>query len=149
MVLGIGEGKIEILLDKTTFKPGETVKGKVKLSLNQEKQAKELRILFYGEKSVRSRTDPKRRTTQRFFEQKIALDNEKTYAAGEQEYEFEIVLPDIPRVKSDSDSIIGKMTNMFGQIFDPIRSYKWYLDASLDISMAFDISKKMRIDLVR
>jgi len=51
MVLGVGEGKIEIILIKDVFQPGEKISGTVKLTLKSPKKAKELRIVFYGEEA--------------------------------------------------------------------------------------------------
>ena len=142
MVLGIGEGSIEIFLDRNVLRPGEKVTGHVKLSLAQEKEAKGLRILFYGERKRRKRIE-------RYHEQQISLDGAKTYPAGDHSYPFELVLPDIQRMHDDSGTFVAGLVNFFGNLFDPINSYKWYFDASLDISMSFDISKKLRVKLVR
>lgn len=143
MALGILEGnKIEITTEKPSFFPGETIKGKLTLTLKNPKKANGLRIMFYGEYSHKS---GKHRHTERIFEQCITLGEAKEYPAGISIYDFEIHIPEFKR--NDSQKIqIGPLNLNLGH--DPISIAKWYLNASLDVGMEFDVNKKMRISVV-
>jgi hypothetical protein len=142
MVLGIGEGKIEIVLEKQGFSSGEKLKGKVRLSLNQSKKAKELRVKFYGEKHVGS---GKHHHVDYLYQQEIKLDGEKEYPGGTSEYSFELQLPAPERPVQGEGVIAGVLGFLAG---DPWAHVKWYLDASLSLPMSFDINKKIQISFV-
>ena len=146
MVLGIGEGSIDIKIDRTNFKIGETVKGEVFLSLSQPKKARELRVLFYGEVKEHH---GKHSSTKRIFEQLISLGGEQEYPATSKSYPFEIKIPDIPKPVEGGSGIVASVLNFIASFSDPVSRASWYLDASLDVPMSFDISKKTRIYLSR
>ncbi|MCK4491033.1 MAG: hypothetical protein KAU03_00310, partial [Candidatus Altiarchaeales archaeon] len=55
MVFGLSKGDIEISLEKYNFSPGDTIKGKVSLKLKKPVNAKQLRLVFVGEKTTSSR----------------------------------------------------------------------------------------------
>lgn len=141
MVLGFGEGSIEIVLDDNQkFEPGETITGKLKLDLKERKKAKRLRIEFYCEiKKRRGRST----VTEKVHVRSSTLGGEKEYPGGISTYEFEIKLPQVsPRKRAE---------DLFGKIFDfiapdPLWKAKWFLDASLELPMAFDINKKIHVD---
>ncbi len=155
MVLGIGEGKIAIATEKTGYGQGELLKGRVMLQLNSPKKAKMLRIRFYGEQrqSHASFSMGKTRTsasTVKIMEQEITLDGEREYPAGQKEYEFQFQLPTIPKPQQSADTgIMGAVAALAMSAADPYRNVTWYLDASLDLPMSFDISKKQIVNLVR
>lgn len=144
MVLGIFEGEIEIITNKQTYYSGEKITGRIKLTLNKSKQAKALRLQFYGE--VPSRNSNKQRIQKR----EIIVSRNKTYPAGESYYDFELLLPNIPRNKIGAsinvpDLAKGLMNTMVN-VFDPVKRAIWYLDASLDLKMSFDINKRKLVN---
>jgi hypothetical protein len=147
MVFGIGEGKIEIETDKQSYSAGEKVKGKVRLTLNQPKKAKGLRLKFYGERRVQnvsmgSRGGTSTRIVQE-YPQEITLGGEKEYPAGMTECDFEFTLPSPQRAAPQGDN---PLAGVFGMLVgDPWANVVWYLDASLDLPMSLDINKKMQI----
>ena len=145
--MGIGEGKIEIEMEKQSYSAGEKLKGKVKLSLNQPKKAKELRIRFYGERIVRSAMAGSRgresNRIERVYLQEIPLKGEQEYPAGASEYDFEFVLPSPQRAAPQADNPIAGLVGMLAG--DQWANVRWYLDASLSLPMSFDINKKMQI----
>ncbi|MCX6801425.1 MAG: hypothetical protein NTZ73_04520 [Candidatus Diapherotrites archaeon] len=60
MVFGFGEGKIEIQLPKQNYSSGELITGKLLLTLNSPKKARELRVALSGtqkQQVVRTVTD--------------------------------------------------------------------------------------------
>ncbi len=151
MVLGIGEGKIEITTEKQSYAPGEKLKGKVTLTLNQPKKARELRILFYGERRVKGPTmytagSSNRGNVERIYPQDIQLAGEQEYPAGASEYDFEFTLPSPQRITPQADNPLAGMVGML--VGDPWARVKWKLDASLNLPMSFDINNKMQINLV-
>lgn len=157
MVLGLFEGEIEIKTDKLDYLPGETIQGQVILNLKQPKKAKELRIMFYGELQHRERRvsygpNGKRHVDreeykERLFEQSVILDGEKEYPQGISTYPFKITLPRFRFTQKETRKIsLGPITLDLSSLH-PIKRVRWYLDASLNIPMSFDINKKIRINL--
>jgi len=143
MVFGIGEGKIEIILDRINYSPGDTVKGTVKLELKSPKKAKELRLRLWGERTERvgTKNSEKKRVIHEFT---LTLDGEKEYSSGE--YPFEIALPKIaePKLEGTLGGIVG-IAQSLGMTASPVR---WYLKASMDLPMSLDISKTVQLNVV-
>ncbi len=142
MVLGIGEGRIEIMTEKFSYGSGETLMGKVILQVNAPKKARALRIQFYGVRKLHSYSGGKHRTrTETIMKQELVLDGEREHQTGTTEYPFEFRLPSIPRPVGGGDALVN--------LADPYGDVKWYLDASLDIPLSFDINKKQILNFVR
>ena len=157
MVLGIGEGSIDIVLDKLNFSPGDMLMGTVKLHLNSPKRARNLRVRFWGERSVKSseqRYDSKNHQPVKtpisrneiVYEFTVTLDGEKEYASGD--YEFQIKMPDYTEKTPESlgagAEIAAGIAQTLGVMPSPAR---WYLQATLDLPNAIDINKKVQITL--
>jgi hypothetical protein len=166
MVFGIGEGKTDIILDKTSYSLGDTINGKVVLTLNSPKKAKELRLRFWGERNVRemiSEYDSKSHTfvkrpknhTGVVYEMKLTLDGEEEYSGGE--YQFQVKIPGL-QGKQPNDLVggnaegvktaieaVANIAQEFGMVPSPVR---WYAQASLDLPMSLDINKKVQINVV-
>ena len=141
MVLGIGEGKVELILDKTSYIPGEAIKGKVNLSLGQPQQARALRVEFFGEIERRTgnRRSGQHRTIERVFVVQKQISGEKSYSNGEA-YGFEITVPANALPPKQSGVIVS-----FLNFFTP--TPRWYLQATLDMPMKLDMNKKIPIQL--
>jgi len=147
MVFGIGEGKIEIVLPKLNYTYGEKINGKVVLTLNQPKNAKGLRIELRAERSVwknkmsggKSRQVHKIETVYSFV---LPLKGEGQFSSGE--YNFEIIIPYLGLQQEESPAMkIGPFS-----FVDPnSRPLAWYLIASLDLPLSFDINKKLQISV--
>ena len=149
MVFGFGEGKIEIVLEKTIFAPGEVIRGKVVLSVNNPKQARRLRLVFTGIDKVTERitmgSRPSTRTTDRVFHSfAVDLDGEKEYS-GTQEYPFEIAVPQIPQAAMP-EGMLGTALAAASFLSGSMRRREWVLNASLDCP-GFDINKKVQIQV--
>lgn len=97
MVLGIGEGSIDIVVDRTSFHRGEAVRGKVVLKLGQPKKARGLRVSLIAERDVwrNDRHGRNVKQVETVFSNPARLDGEKEYAAGEASYDFELAVPNI------------------------------------------------------
>lgn len=147
MVLGIGEGKVEIVVAKTAFQRGETITGKVVLTLNQPKKARGLRIALIAERDAYRHDARGNRTryTETVFSSPLRLGEEKEYPAGESSYDFTLAVPDIggPQPAGALGSVMGALAAMAANT-SPIR---WRLDSSLDLAMSFDINKKLPISV--
>lgn len=141
MVFGIGEGKIEIILDRVNYSLGDTVKGTVKLELKSPKKAKELRVKLWGE---RSRAGKSKSNKEIIHEFTLRLDGEKEYSSGE--YQFEIALPKLPEPKLEGKvgEILG-VAQTLGLVASPPR---WYIQASLNLPMSIDITKTVQLNVV-
>jgi len=157
MVFGIGEGKVNLQLNKTQFSQGETISGNIQLELKKPKQAKRMFIEFYGEQKQRTRTGgiamgigrstrpSKTRTdTVRIFEFSQDLDIEKEYA-GNETYSFEIKIPTdlLARRPEGAVGTMMDVAKMLGGIYAP----KWYVRAALDVT-GLDIAKRIQINIV-
>ncbi len=145
MVFGFGEGKVDIVLDKTNFKKGETIKGKVVLELNKPKKAKELRVKLFAEREV-WRTIKGRRTKKKevMFSYPMKLDGEKEYTS--KTYDFEIMIPKTQEGEVP-EGAAGEALKAVAFLAGTPSAPRWYLEASLDMPMSFDIKKKVQINV--
>ena len=144
--------KIEIKINKSNFSGGEVIDGVLTLQLGKPIKARELRIeMFCERKSSAASIGSRRRTgsnTQRLFEFKQHLDDDKQYPASDQPlvYPFKIKLPnDInfdPKLSGIAGTALDIMKAM-GGVGKPV----WYLNAVLDIPMGLDVSKKIQINV--
>jgi len=153
VVFGLFEGGIELLTDKTNYKFGETVTGRVRLKLKQPKKAKALELRFYGEKSkgvaISLGSSPKMtksNAAERISEVRVTIDGEKEYF--NQEYPFEFNLP-TQNPAGLPDSELAKTAVQVAAAFaGGTINIKWFLEAHLDIPMSIDISKKIQLNVV-
>lgn len=157
-----GKGKINIVIPKAHFAPGDTISGNVALTLKKPVKAREVSISLIGEQKTTQRkgmidNQNMSTTTQRMriYDFKHQLDSEKEYSQG-QEYRFEIKIPaDILNTKPQMPELGGKLGQglkvaqaaaaMTGAI--PLQQTKWYLLAKLDIPGGMDIKKKADITI--
>jgi len=147
MIFGFGKGKIELIIEKYNFSPGETIKGKVSLKLNKPLKSKALKVGLIGEKTEHVRTSQEREAprTIHIYSFEMPLDGEKEYLEGE--YDFEIKIPvDILQSKTN---ILGNIDFIKGGIKITSRNERisWYVIAKLDIPMGIDVSKRVQINI--
>lgn len=152
MILGFGKGKIEIALEKFNFSPGDIIKGKVSLELKKTIYARQLKVTFAGLRTItRQFTTPKgtpsTETKKDFiYHFEIPLDREKEYFKGE--YPFEIKIPaDVLQRAPSPEGILGTIFRGVKFIKGTTTRIDWYLEVSLDIPKAFDIKKRVKINL--
>jgi hypothetical protein len=146
-----GKKQIEIILEKFNFSPGETIRGKVLLSLDKPIHARQLRVALIGEKiSTRmerrpdGRTYPKEEKTY-IYNFQMPLDGEKEYLQGE--YTFEIKIPANISQNIPLEGKVGAILKTI-QVLSTIGTrISWYIQANLDIPMGFDVSKKIQINI--
>lgn len=155
MIFEFLRGKIDIILVKFSFSPGELIKGKVLIDLKKPIKARQLKIGFYGVKifteRIQAQKGPQTRTRREFIHKfEMPLDGEKEYLKGE--YPFEIKIPeDIqrePKVPKEGIlSILIKGAKVLSESMGMTSRTEWYLEATLEIPMAFDMKKKVSINI--
>ena len=134
MVLGIGEGKITLTLEKTIFSPGEPIRGKAILSLSQPKKARALRLDIY---TIEKQGKHHRQRV--LFT--MDLSGERAYGSGES-YEFGALAP-----SSSSIQLPPQFGAMAGIISAFIPKPRFFVKVSLDTQMEFDISRQVEIQI--
>jgi hypothetical protein len=156
MIFDFLRGKLEILLEKFNFSPGEIIKGKVFLELKKPILAKQLKIELAGLKiTTRQITSPKgtptTQTTKEFiFHFEMPLDGEKEYLKGE--YPFEIKIPEnvLQAPQKVPEGILAtllKTAEIASTIAGVSSRIEWYLEATLAIPKGFDMKKKVKINI--
>lgn len=132
MVLGIKEGSMEIILPKRNYSSGETVKGQLVLKLDQPKSARGLRVELRAEQ--KSAMVPKGTAIAPNVVYNTVVQVKEEGSFTNSKYNFELPLP-----KSAQEAVKEKATGT-----DPVR---WYVTASLDIPLAFDITDRKEITI--
>lgn len=94
--LGIGLGKVDVSLERVVFKPGDTIRGRMKFSLKEPTPARRIAVGLYGRQRAVSigmnngvRTVGHRVDDVFKFEQQLG--GEDLYTTGD--HPFEIVIP--------------------------------------------------------
>lgn len=141
MVLGIGEGNLNIEIDRKEFKEGEKIKGILDLKLNSPKKAKELRVRLIGERYAWVNGNRKKQTI-RFSE--VTLGGEKKYDSGIHNFELEVPNNIYPK---EHGGIMGTMVSMFMMFGLTAHSTKFYVEGTLSLPMSLDIGKKIEIKI--
>ncbi len=150
-MFGFGKKQIDVILEKYNFSSGETVKGKVLLTLDKIIHAKQLRVALIGERmsTVNQRKpDGSMQPTQRkeyVFNFQMPLDGEKDYQQGE--YTFEIKIPTNVLQNIPLEGKIGGVLKTIQALSMAGSRISWYVQANLDIPMGFDVSKKVQINI--
>jgi hypothetical protein len=151
-MFGFEKKQIDIILEKFNFSPGETIRGKVCLSLNKPIHAKQLRVALIGEKIfTRIERRPDGRTYPKeeklcIYNFQMPLDGEKEYLQGE--YGFEIKIPTSIPQNVPVEGKIGTILRTIQALTEAGTRISWYVQANLDIRMGFDVSKKIQINVV-
>lgn len=163
-MFGFDKGKIEIQLDKFNFSPGEVIEGTVALKLKKPVKAKELSIRIVGEQTTTQRegvsigigtnrgTQNTDSRTTTIFDFKQPLDGEKEYLAGEQPtvYPFKIKIPAnvlSQQTQAPQEGTLGTVLKVAQMVSGTSSRISWYLIASLDVPKAFDVSKRVQINI--
>ena len=149
-----GKGKIEVAISKTHFAPGDTISGKVALTLKKPVKAKEVSISLVGEQTTTRggglAGGERKEQKERFYNFKVSLDGEKEYSQG-REYPFEIKIPaDILSARGQLPQPGGAAGQAF-KIAQAVAgagiSTKWYLQAKLDVPHGIDIKKETHVTI--
>jgi len=157
-----GKGKMQIVLQRTNYAPGDIITGHVTFTLKKPVEAREVSISLIGEQTIRRSSGgfgSSRRSsnTERFriYDFKQQLDTEKEYSQGG-DYSFEIKIPsDILSAKPQTPELEGvlgqglKIAQTAAMVTGtiPMQRTKWFLSAKLDIPGGLDIAKRADITI--
>jgi hypothetical protein len=139
-VAGIGVGKVKVELEGHDFHPGDTIRGKVTVALDEDTDAKRLVVGLGGSrKKVSYSKGSDGRPTQSTHDETVyelerELDGERSYRTGE--YPFELVVPTdaTSRPEITTEGIVGDVARVVGAIASSGRtSITWRVFAFLDI----------------
>ena len=144
-----GPDKITLILEKYDYKPGEKIKGTVKLNLKKPTNARKLEVGLFGEIKEKHRGHDGKTyiKTINVFDFKMPLGSEGEYQMGE--YPFEITIPSNilsidarKNLSGNLGTVIDVLTTMSGQRIYPV---EWFVKSQLDVPMMFDIKKEQKI----
>jgi len=147
-----GGEKITLTLEKYNFKPGEMIKGNIKLNLKKPVKGRKMEVSFIGSRREQHRDSRGRTQTKhvRVFSFTQPLGGEKDYQ--NESFDFEIKIPSdvIQQTRTQHegqlDGTLGKVvaigSALAGQRVYPI---EWAVRADLDIPMKFDVNKSQKI----
>jgi hypothetical protein len=151
MVFGFGKGKIDLVLNRQNFMPGDTISGQIFLKLKEPTQADKMVVNFIGMKKVNkyiSSTRGSSRRTQNvpIHEFELVLDREKKYL--NEQYTFEIKIPaNILQNEQQQGGAMGTAMSALKFLSSGSERVEWYVEVKLDISGSFDVNKKVDITL--
>jgi len=149
MGIGFWKGKIELKMNRHSFKPGEIIEGDLLLTLKKPTKAREITVRLLGEEKITehhhgnggSRTETR---TVKIFDLKIPLDGEKEYTDGQ--YHFKIPIPkDLFVAGAKPKGLMGDVVNVLEGLAGRRSRIEWKIIGNLDIPMGFDLSKKQNI----
>jgi len=149
-MFGFGQKKIDVILEKFNFSPGDTIKGKVILKLGKPTNAKQLKVGLRGERISRNMARTSQGTTPHaeknyIFNFEMPLDQEKEYNEGE--YQFEIKVPMNLSNATMPGGAIGDLLKGVEILANAESRVNWYVIAYLDVPMGIDISKKVQVNI--
>jgi len=154
-----GGEKITLTLEKYDYRPGDTVKGTIKLNLKKPVQARKLTVAFIGKKiqhqssasvaGIAMGSSGRRgssHSSQIVYNFDMPLDGEKEY--HKQEYPFEMKIPsdllqNAPKLEGKMGTTV-KALQVLGGVSTRI---DWYVKAELDVPMKIDVKKSQKIVL--
>jgi hypothetical protein len=144
--------EMALKLEKDYFKPGDTIKGIINLSLKKPIKARKLNVALIGKvKTTYRDSDGCCQTKdETIYEYALELDGQKEYQI--QQYPFEIeIQPDILDAKSSGQELAAGLRNTLGAIGSfldevaPLPKPRWFVKANLDIPLKIDINKTQDI----
>lgn len=152
-----GPDKITMNLEKYDYKPGDKIKGKIKLNLKKPVHARELRVRLYAYKRTKNTggavgaiggNSSHRNSRQKVYDYKQPVDSEKDYQ--KEEYDFEVKIPaDVGGKTGKPSGELGQKAQTAMKALSMLSGYSarvdWYLTAQLDVPAGLDIKKKQQI----
>ena len=148
----MSKGKIEVIIPKFNFSPGETVNGEVILKLDAPLKARGLKIAILGKRiskpmSINPGKMSSRTTSSTIFDFTEQLDGEKEYNSSELRYPFSIKIPEGIYSVPEPSGVVGTMLAMGKALSQYNSRVEWNLIANLDVPWGFDISTKIQISV--
>jgi len=143
MVLGIGEGKIELDLGSHDVASGGTLAGTLRLELKEPKKARELRVELIGEQ-WQTRAGKRRKV--QVYKFKKSLGGAQTYEGGV--YKFELKAPQKTELEKKVEGGIAGALVGAAKMLGMVSPVEWYVVGTLDLEMSLDITKKVQIGII-
>jgi hypothetical protein len=154
---GVGVGSIEVLIERTTFAPGDAIRGRLILTVKEEIHAERLAVRLRASRRTVSTTVDARgqrsrthgRDTVYSFDQEI--DGERVYPAGTSEHWFAIAVPsDIGgRIEIPGDGFVSEVARVVTAVADAARRpLEWKLVGFLHVPWKRNIKKSVDIQVV-
>lgn len=154
-----GPEKILLHIEKFDYKPGETIKGTVKLQLKKPLNARKLEVGLMGRKieqqsgirigmSPGSHKTGYQKSTQysTVYDFQIPLCGEQEYLEGL--FPFEIKIPDnILQENATSQGNVATAVNVLKTLSGVSSRVEWMVVARLDVPLKLDVSKSQKIVL--
>jgi len=153
MVLGFGEGGINLQLNKTNFAFGETAEGTLSLKLKKEKKARQLRVSVTAERQMTQYGTSSGGGIQRsseknvLFKTDVILDGEKTYSPPGKDYQFKIQVPLKTALPPEVGGKLGTAIKAVQVLGGQMSQVKWFMLGTLDVPGGRDINKKVQISV--
>jgi hypothetical protein len=146
-----GPEKIVLQLEKYDYKPGETIKGIVKLQLNKPMNAHKLDVGFIGRKiqqqsSIRGGHYQKSTGYSTVYDFYIPLGGEQDYLKGEFPFEIKIP-PNILETESPLQGNVATAVNVLKTLSGVSSRIEWMVVTRLDLPLKLDISASQKIVL--
>jgi len=144
-----GPDKITLMLERYNYKPGEMIKGTVKLNLKKSTKARKLEVGLFGERREKVRGHDGKTHTKNvtIFDFKIPLGPEGEYLNGE--YPFEITIPSnilSMDTRQNLDVRVGAVVDTIGVLTgNRLYPVEWFVKSQLDVPMMFDVKKEQKI----
>jgi len=138
------DGTLNLHIAKSSFKPGDVVAGRVKLSLSKPVKARRLVVSLIGEEWVyitcgggKSRTVYEKNI--RLHDESIELSGEVTYRAVEKDFQF--------RLQATAQPTILLMPETFGSRIEHMEGtgLRWIVEVKLDIPLGKDMNAEQEI----
>jgi hypothetical protein len=138
------DGTLDLHIAERSFKPGDVVAGRVRLSLDEPVKARRLVVSLIGEEWVyitcgggKNRTIYEKNI--RLHDESIELSGEVIYRAVEKDFQFKLPANAPPTILLTPETIGSRIEHMEGT------GLRWIVVAKLDIPMGLDINSEQEI----
>jgi hypothetical protein len=168
-MLGIGAGKMEIFIPKTSYTGGEAIEGTLALTVNSAIKARGVFLKLFAEQTFREYShdigthnsrdhDHLTTVTRTVYNFVLQFDSDREYPKTLQplNYPFRVYVPQeavsLRQSAENNNPLItigpiriGGSGFMGGT--GPTGSPRWFLEGYLDLPMAFDVSKRIQLNI--
>ncbi|MBN2599082.1 MAG: hypothetical protein JXA75_00975 [Candidatus Thermoplasmatota archaeon] len=146
-----GPPQMVLTLEKYNYKPGEIIKGTVKVQLKKPMNAEKLEVGFIGKKIQQQSTyhgSRYQKSTQHctVYDFRMPLGGQQEYLEGI--YPFEIKIPEtILQSESTLEGNVATAVNVLKTLSGISSRIEWMVVARLDLPMKLDVSASQKIVL--
>jgi hypothetical protein len=154
-IVGIGVGSMDLMLVKTSFRPGETVHGRLMLRLSRKTEAKRLVVGISATRQSRSRThdsygrEVTSTETETLWKMEQVLDGQRTYL--DEGYDLHLpIAADAPGGQVEIPDGLGKLGDVMRVVSSFARAVAppvtWQVHATLEVPWKANI--RQGVDIV-